>query len=436
MTFKLTQDRSDSDDYPNSYYHASRNRGPDTSPLDGSSRVDVCVIGGGYTGLSSALHLSKRGYKVMLLEARKVGWGASGRNGGLLGSGQRKDQFELEKLFGIDDAHALWDLAQDAKALAKSLIAEYGIDCDLKPGIAHPNHKPGYAAHSRAYADHLREHYNYDSTIYLERDEMAAIVGSDSYYGGNIDYDAGHLHPLNYALGLAEAAVQNGAILHENTVVESYQEGKTTRVLTNRGTIEADSIVLACNGYLGKLDRRLSAKIMPINNFIIATEPLSEELVNEINPKDIAFADSRFVVNYYRLSADKRLLFGGGENYSASFPRDIKSFVRKPMLEIYPQLADTPIEYAWGGTLAVTLKRMPHFGRLGKFDTYFAQGYSGHGVAAATLAGKLIADAIAGESEKFDLFGKLPTRSFPGGDLLRWPGLVLGMSYYALRDRL
>jgi len=436
MAFKLTQDRSDTGDYPDSYYHASRNHGPDINPLDGSSRVDVCVIGGGYTGLSTALHLSKNGYRVMLLEARKLGWGASGRNGGQLGSGQNKDQIELEKLLGKSTAHALWDLAQDAKALARSLITEYNIDCDLKPGVAHPDHKPGYAAHTRAYVDHLREHYQYDSIEYLERAEMAALVGSDSYYGGNIDHGAGHLHPLNYALGLADAAIQNGAILHENTVVESYQEGKTTRVLTNRGTVEADSIVLACNGYLGKLEQRLSGKIMPINNFIIATEPLSDERVNEINPQDIAFADSRFVVNYYRLSADKRLLFGGGENYRNRFPRDIGSFVRKPMLEVYPQLADTPIEYAWGGTLAVTLNRMPHFGRLGKHGTYFAQGYSGHGVALSTMAGKLIADAIAGETGKFDLFGKLPTRSFPGGDWLRWPGLVLGMSYYALRDRL
>ncbi|RLA13426.1 MAG: FAD-dependent oxidoreductase, partial [Gammaproteobacteria bacterium] len=182
-------------------------------------------------------------------------------------------------------------------------------------------------------------------------------------------------------------------------------------------------------------DRRLSGKIMPINNFMVATEPLDEERFSEINPKDIAISDSRFVVNYYRMSADRRLLFGGGENYRQNFPQDIKSFVRKPMLEVYPQLADTRIDYAWGGTLAVTLNRMPHFGRLGKHNTYFAQGYSGHGVALATLAGKLIADAIAGEAEKFDLFGKLPTRRFPGGDLLRWPGMVLGMSYYALRDR-
>jgi gamma-glutamylputrescine oxidase len=435
MAFQLNQDRSDTADYPDSYYHATQNPVPELGPLEGSCRTDVCIIGGVYTGLSSALHLAKRGYKVVLLEARKVGWGASGRNGGHLGSGQRKDQIALEKMLGSSHAHQLWELAQEAKAVSRSLIAEYGIDCDLKSGAAHPNHKPGYAAETRAFVEHLRNHYGYDQIEYLETDEMAAIVGSNNYHGGSMDHGAGHLHPLNYVLGLAHAAKQNGAILHESTVVEGYQEGSTIKVTTNRGIVEADSIVLACNGYLGKLDRRLSGKIMPINNFMVATEPLDEERVNEINPKDIAISDSRFVINYYRLSADKRLLFGGGENYSQNFPQDIESFVRKPMLEVYPQLADTRIDYAWGGTLAVTLNRMPHFGRLGKHNTYFAQGYSGHGVALSTLAGKLIADAIAGESEKFDLFGKLPTRPFPGGDLLRWPGLVLGMSYYALRDR-
>ena len=435
MAFTLNQDRSDTGNYPDSYYAATQNPAPELSPLDGSCRADVAIVGGGYTGLSAALHLAKHGYKVVLLEARKVGWGASGRNGGHLGSGQRKDQIALEKMLGNAPAHQLWELAQESKAVSRSLIAEYDIECDLKPGIAHPNHKPEYDSESRAYVEHLRNHYQYEQIEFLERDEMAAIVGSKSYYGGSMDHGAGHLHPLNFVLGLAQAALKNGAILYESTVVESYLEGSTTLLSTNRGTVEADSIVLACNGYLGKLDRRLSGKIMPINNFMVATEPLDEEHFGEINPQDIAISDSRFVVNYYRMSADKRLLFGGGENYSQNFPQDITSFVRKPMLEVYPQLADIAIDYAWGGTLAVTLNRMPHFGRLGKHNTYFAQGYSGHGVAMATLAGKLIAEAIAGESEKFDLFGKLPTRRFPGGDLLRWPGMVLGMSYYALRDR-
>ena len=315
------------------------------------------------------------------------------------------------------------------------MISEHDIECDLKPGIAHPNHKSGYDDDSREYVDFLQQNYQYEDIQYLEKNDMADLVGSDAYFGGSFDTSASHLHPLNYALGLATAALKNGAILHEQTVVESFQEGKINQVITSRGTIEATSVVVACNGYLGKLDKRLSGKIMPINNFIIATKPLDDETVAQINPKDIAFADSRFVVNYFRLSADKRLLFGGGENYSSNFPNDIESFVRKPMTKIYPQLANIPVDYAWGGTLAVTLNRMPHFGRLGKNNTYFAQGYSGHGVAAATMGGKLIADAIAGEAENFDLFGKLPIHNFPGGDWLRWPGLVLGMSYYALRDR-
>jgi gamma-glutamylputrescine oxidase len=436
MAFKLVQDKSDSDDYPISYYRATRNRDLSLTPLDGSRRADVCIVGGGYTGLSSALHLAERGYDVVLLEARKPGWGASGRNGGQLCSGQRKDQIELAGMAGEDTARRLWELAEAAKDLAKRLIAEHDIDCDLKPGIAHPNHKPGYDRGSREYADYLQRQYDYDQISFLERDAMAELVGSDSYYGGTLDMGAGHLHPLNFALGLADAAIAAGARLYQSTVVEGYREGSPNRIRTNRGNVDADHIVLACNGYLGKLEPRVARKIMPINNFVIATEPLGEDQLETINPRDVAIADSRFVVNYYRLSADRRLLFGGGENYRQNFPGDIANFVRKPMLQVYPQLADTRIDYAWGGTLAVTLNRMPHFGRLGKHGTYFAQGYSGQGVAMATLAGKLLADAIAGEAESFDLFGTIPTRDFPGGDLLRWPGLVLGMSYYALRDRL
>jgi len=436
MSFELAQDRSDSADYPDSYYHATCNRRLDLPAFDGSRRADVCIIGGGYTGLSSALHLARRGYRVVLLEARKPGWGASGRNGGQLCSGQRRDQVALEGMLGRADARRLWELAEAAKQTARELIAEYGIDCDLKPGIAYPNHKPGYDRDSRAYVELLRAEYDYRQIEFLDAGQMAELVGSDSYYGGTLDMGAGHLHPLNYALGLAAAALDAGAEIYRDSPVNGYREGSPNRVETDRGVVEAEHLVLACNGYLGKLEPRVAGKIMPINNFIVATEPLSAAELEVINPRDVAIADSRFVVNYYRLSADKRLLFGGGENYRSNFPADIANFVRKPMLAVYPQLADKRIDYAWGGTLAVTLNRLPHFGRLGRHNTYFAQGYSGQGVALATLAGKLIAEALSGEAERFDLFGRIPTRSFPGGDLLRWPGLVLGMTYYALRDRL
>ncbi|MCP4388869.1 MAG: FAD-binding oxidoreductase [Gammaproteobacteria bacterium] len=434
MALTLVQDRSDTSDHPKSYYEATCNRNVELSSLDGSSRADVCIIGGGYTGLSSALHLAQRGYDVVLLEARKPGWGASGRNGGQVCSGQRKDQIELAKMVGADAARQFWELAEAAKDIVRQLVDEHQIDCDLKPGIAHPNHKSAYEPDSREYVDFLRREYDYQQIEFLERDAMAELVGSDSYYGGSLDTGAAHLHPLNYALGLADAALAAGARIYQDSPVTGYLEGKPNRVQTDRGVVEAEHVVLACNGYLGKLEKRVAGKIMPINNFVIATEPLSEAQLQQINPRDVAISDSRFVVNYYRLSADKRMLFGGGENYSSNFPADIASFVRKPMLQVYPQLADSRIDYAWGGTLAVTLNRMPHFGRVGD-GIYYAQGYSGQGVAMASLAGKLIAEALSGEAEHFDLFGKIPTRSFPGGDLLRWPGMVLGMSYYALRDR-
>ncbi len=434
MALTLVQDRSDTSDHPKSYYEATCNRNVELSSLDGSSRADVCIIGGGYTGLSSALHLAQRGYDVVLLEARKPGWGASGRNGGQVCSGQRKDQIELAKMVGADAARQFWELAEAAKDIVRQLVDEHQIDCDLKPGIAHPNHKSAYEPGSREYVDFLRREYDYQQIEFLERDAMAELVGSDSYYGGSLDTGAAHLHPLNYALGLADAALAAGARIYQDSPVTGYLEGKPNRVQTDRGVVEAEHVVLACNGYLGKLEKRVAGKIMPINNFVIATEPLSEAQLQQINPRDVAISDSRFVVNYYRLSADKRMLFGGGENYSSNFPADIASFVRKPMLQVYPQLADSRIVYAWGGTLAVTLNRMPHFGRVGD-GIYYAQGYSGQGVAMASLAGKLIAEALSGEAEHFDLFGKIPTRSFPGGDLLRWPGMVLGMSYYALRDR-
>ncbi|MFT5502918.1 MAG: gamma-glutamylputrescine oxidase [Gammaproteobacteria bacterium] len=435
MAFRLNQDRSDTENYPPSYYHATQNRHLDLPVLEGDIKADVCIVGGGYTGLSAALHLAQRGYKTVLLEARKVGWGASGRNGGQLCSGQRKDQMSLVDMVGADDARKFWQLGEDAKALAKSLIQHLGIECDLKPGIAHADHKASYIDDTKQYVEFLHNEYGYDQISYLEKPKMAEMIGSEQYHGGSLDWGAGHLHPLNYALGLADAAKNAGASLYEETVVEGYDEGTPNRVKTQSGVVEADTVILACNGYLGNLDSRLSGKIMPINNFIIATEPLSEEQLAVISPQDVAIADSRFVVNYFRLSADKRLLFGGGENYRQNFPTDIASFVRKPMLQIYPQLETIGIDFAWGGTLAVTLNRMPHFGRLGNRQIYFAQGYSGQGVAMATLSGKLMAEAVAGESEKFDLFGKIPTRSFPGGSLLRWPGLVLGMTYYALRDR-
>lgn len=424
-------------DHPPSWYADSISRPFQGEQLNEDLDTEVCVIGGGYTGISAALHLARQGHGVVLLEARRIGWGASGRNGGQVCTGQRKDQEELEALLGLDHARALWRLSETAKRTVRELIEDYAIDCDYRPGIAHPDHKPQYAEDSRRLVDKLQEDYGYTQIEYLERDEMARITGSDSYFGGTLDRGAGHLHPLNFVLGLAHSASAHGARLVENSAVTEYKpRGKRVEVSCGPHRVQADRLVLACNGYLGKLEPRLAGRIMPINNFIAATEPLDDALARELNPENVAIADSRFVVNYYRLSSDRRLLFGGGENYRAGFPRDIAGFVRKPMTRVYPRLADIPIEYAWGGTLAVTLNRLPHFGMLDGDRILYAQGYSGQGVALATLAGKLIADAISGKPEDFKRFATLPTPPFPGGTLLRWPGMVLGMAWYALRDRL
>ncbi|MGI9510283.1 MAG: NAD(P)/FAD-dependent oxidoreductase, partial [Geminicoccaceae bacterium] len=350
--------------YPPSYYATTAERIAPFSSLKGNITADVCVIGGGYTGLSAALHLSERGYDVVLVEAHRVGWGASGRNGGQVDGGQRRPQSELETLLGRDHAKQLWSLGEEAKNLVKTLIAEHGIACDLKPGIIHADHKARYVEHTRREIDKLCEDYDYQFATTLSKEEIGERLGTSCYHGGSIDMDAAHLHPLNYALGLAEAARRSGVRLFEQSQVLRYGQGDPCQVHLDDGSVTADFVILACNGYIDRLDGETSSRTMPINNFIIATEPLSEGLAAELIRDDVAVADSKFVINYYRLSADRRLLFGGGETYGYRFPKDIQSFVRPYMLEVYPQLKDTRVDFGWGGTLAITRHRLPYFSRL------------------------------------------------------------------------
>ncbi len=425
----------ESSSYPHSYYAATAQGAPDLWPLEENARCDVCVVGGGFTGLSAALHLAERGIDVVLLEARRLGWGASGRNGGQLGTGLSKGPATVERLVGVEDAHRLWQLSQEAKSLVRARIERHRIACDLKPGILSAAHKPEEAVAFGQYVDKLNREYDYPHIRPVSREEMAAQLGTSIYHGGAFDRGAAHLHPLNYALGLARAALEAGARVFEGTAVLGYARTAPTVVRTSRATVTADHLVLACNGHLESLEPRVAGQIMPINNFIIATEPLGEERARTLIRDDVAVADSKFVIDYFRLSADRRLLFGGGENYTRRFPSDIKSFVRRYMLRVFPQLEDARIEYGWGGTLAITRNRMPHFGRL-EPNILFAQGYSGQGLALSTLAGALIAEVLAGSPERFDVFARIPTPRFPGGTALRWPGLVAGMFYYALRDRL
>ena len=420
--------------YPDSWYAATATPLDPFERLKGQARADVCVIGAGYTGLSAALHLAEAGRDVVLLDAHRVGFGASGRNGGQLGSGQRMEQNGLEKLVGPDDAQKLWQLAEDAKDLVKSLVAKHQIDCHLKPGIAHACFSAREVAEEHAYVEHLQTRYGYDQIDPLDHEGLHSICPSPAYAGGSLDMGAGHLHPLAYALGLARAAAAAGVRIHENSEVHDIKAGAQPTVRSGHGQVQADHVILACNGYLGGLDRKVAARVMPINNFIAATEPLGDQAARVL-ARDVAVADSKFVINYFRLSHDRRLLFGGGESYGYKFPADIAATVRKPMAQIFPHLADVRIDYAWGGTLGITMKRMPYLARLAP-NILTASGYSGHGVGTATHAGQLMARAIGGQSDGFDTMARIPAPSFPGGTLMRTPLLALAMTWYAMRDRL
>lgn len=403
--------------------------------LEGDVRSDVCIIGGGLTGVSAALHLAQRGYSVRVLEAHRIGWGASGRNGGQVGTGQRMDQVELEKRYGREPAGRYWQIAEEAKALVRVLIRQHNIDCHPIDGIIHADHRERYVAESQAYVAHLHDAYGYDKLRFLPAEELRNRVRSSAYHGGMLDEGAFHIDPLAFVQGVAKAATDAGARFHELSEVTEMVRGDKVRVKTANGTVTADHVIIACNGYLGGLVPEIAERVLPINNFIVTSRVLSPEERDAIMPTRAAVADSKFVVNYFRMTHDNRLLFGGGENYGYRFPSDIKSFVRKPMLEIFPQMTDIPLEHGWGGTLAITMKRLPLFQRV-ENNILNCSGYSGHGVALATLAGQIAGEAIAGQAERFDLMANLDTPRFPGGTLLRYPMLVAAMIWFSLRDKL
>jgi gamma-glutamylputrescine oxidase len=421
--------------HPDSYYVATANAMPEHPTLRGSVYADVCVIGGGFTGVAAALHLAERHFDVVLLEAARIGAGASGRSGGQVHSGQRQGVLALEQAFGAERARLLWQLAEEAKATVRERIERHAIACDLRPGVLTAAHKPADATELERTVEALGERYDYPHARYVSRDEMAEILGTRRYFGGLLDRGACHLHPLNYVLGLADAALAADVRLFEHSRVVRIETTRPPIVTTEHGRVEARYVVLAMNGYLGRLVPELAGWIMPINNFMLATAPLGEAAARALIRDDVAVADSKFVLDYFRLSADRRLLFGGGETYGPRFPSDIKSFVRRYMLRTFPQLADVAIDHGWGGTVAITRNRLPHFARLAP-EVFVAHGYSGQGIALATLAGKLIAEAIAGSAERFDVMAGLGLEPFPGGALLRRPTLLAGMLYYGLRDRL
>ncbi len=417
-----------------SYYTATAHAPVNTTPLDAPVRADVCIIGGGYTGLAAALHLARAGRKAVLLEQATLGHGASGRNGGQVHIGFRQDQQWLEQRLGLEAARAIWALCVDALAAFHALRRDAQIDCDWHQGLLHLDHRARLVPASHAYAAHMQQAYGYDGFEPVSKTQARDLVASDAYHGGLLAREGGHVHALNFALGLARAAQQAGATLHEHSVVTSITKANQLwQVRTAQGVVSADTVIIACNGYLKGLNQTIESHVMPINNFIATTAPLDDP--QALIKHHYAVADSRFVVHYFRITADNRLLFGGGENYSYRFPDDIASVVRGHICKIFPQLGLVPIDHAWGGTLAVTPTRLPFVRRL-EPGLYTSGGYSGQGVLLAPYFGKLLSDVICHESAQFDLLSKLPVPRFPGGTALRWPILVSAMLALRLRDML
>ena len=409
-------------------------------PLEGEVRADVAVVGGGIAGCSAALHLAQRGYRVALLEARFVGYGASGRSGGQTIFGLATSQKALTSQVGRDDAHRLFDLSIEALDTTQALIETYGIACDYSANHVHVATKPRHVRELAEWADELQGEYGYRSVRLLNRDELQAHVRSELYLGGLIDSRSGHLHPLNYTRGLARAAEHEGAAIYENTPVMRYECGPGGAdggvvVHTAQGRVRCKHLILCGNAYLDGVAPPLARRILGVGTYIVATEPLTRERARELLPSNAAVADINWILDYFRLTADQRLLFGGRVSYSAMQPPHLAESMRRRMVRVFPALTDVKVDYTWGGYLDITMSRAPDFGRLAP-NVYYLQGFSGHGMALTGLAGKLIAEAVAGSAERFDVFARIPHRDFPGGALLRRPSLILAMLYYRLRDLL
>jgi len=416
-----------------SYYAATAAPSVEQPALTGEVEADLVIVGGGCTGLSAALHAARQGLSVVVLEGGRIGWGASGRNGGQMIPGLRKGAAELVAMYGAGRAKALFDLALEARDLVLGLIAEHGIDCDLRTtGHLLGAVKASDMRHLEAEAACLHEVMAYPHAEVLDAGAARAQVDTP-YQGALLDRLGGHMHPLNYALGLARAAGEAGAALHEHSTALSleHKDGRI-RITTATGAVRARHAILAGDALLSGLSARVNSRIMPVANYIVATEPLA--YAAGLIPANLAVSDTKFVVNYYRLTADGRMLFGGGERYTPDPPGNIAEFVRPYMESAFPQLRGCRIDHGWGGLVSVTTNRLPHVGRAG--DVLFAHGYSGMGVILSTLAGKLLVEEICGRSDRFDLFAAVEPRAFPGGTSLRGTLYVLGMLWYAMRDRL
>ncbi|QTF55217.1 NAD(P)/FAD-dependent oxidoreductase [Stutzerimonas frequens] len=420
--------------YPASYYAATANMTKERPALQEAKQTDVCVIGAGYTGLSTALFLLEKGFSVTVLEAAKVGFGASGRNGGQIVNSYSRDLDSIERSVDSSAAKLIGQMAFEGGRIIHERVARYNIQCDLKDGGV-------FAALSQKQMHHLEaqkalwERYGYHQLELLDEQGIKRVVASDRYIGGMLDKQGGHIHPLNLALGEAAAVESLGGVVYENSPAVRIERGEQPLIHTPTGNVRAKFVVVAGNAYLGDLIPELAAKSMPCGTQVIATEPLDDELARSLLPQDYCVEDCNYLLDYYRLSADKRLIYGGGVVYGARDPADIESIIHPKMLKTFPQLAKVRIDYAWTGNFLLTLSRLPQVGRLGN-NIYYSQGCSGHGVTYTHVAGKVIAEALSGQAERFDAFASLPHYPFPGGQRFQAPLSALGALYYSLRDRL
>jgi gamma-glutamylputrescine oxidase len=429
----------------NSYYAASANSVPDYPQLLGDIEADVCVIGGGFAGLSSAIELADRGYSVVVLEAKHIGWGASGRNGGQIIAGLACEQSVIEKALGLEAAKKVWTMTIEALDLVRERVKRFNIQCDLQDGFLGVAVNPRKSASLRLWFDEMSKKYNYDTDAqWIEPANIGEWIDSPRYHSGYFDKRSGHLHPLNYCLGLAKGAASLGVQIFQNSSVTTMQEGETSILHTDKGQVKAKYVVLAGNMYLPevspKLAPKLGRRIMPVGTYIIGTEPIEPEVARKLIPTKAAVCDTNFILDYFRFAADaasqkQRMIYGGRVSYSAMTPPNLTATMQARMAETFPQLANTKVEYTWGGFVDITMNRAPDFGRISP-NVYYLQGFSGHGVALTGMAGKLVAEAIAGQAERLDMMAKIPHHNFPGGKLLRMPALVLGMAWYQLRDKL
>lgn len=419
----------------NSYYEASTRRPPPAAPLQGRITVDVCVVGGGYAGLSAALELATHGYSVALLEARTIGWGASGRNGGHVIVGYATDHV-MEDQLSPAEARRAWDISAEGVTLLRDRIRNYHIDCEYRSGYLTLAVNARKAKALRHWAERVEKNYDY-ALRWIPPGEIGDWVASERFEAGTYDPQSGHLHPLKFCLGLATAARRLGVQLFENSPAMHIERGALPLVKTQQGAVACRFVVLAGNVYLGEFGDtvapELTGRIMPVGTYIVATESMGQKRADALIRNRAAASDTNFVLDYFRLSADHRLLFGSGDSYSADTPRKLVSKMQRQMLAVFPQLEDLAVQYAWGGFVDVTMNRAPDFGRIGH-NIYYLQGFSGHGLALTGMAGKLVAEAIAGQAERFDLFARIKHLPFPGGHYMRTPALMLGMMYFRLRD--